>query len=43
MNATTDTRTATAWTGEEQAAFTEALAALQETIGGLLPGEENLS
>jgi len=34
---------ATAWTGEEQAAFTEALAALQETIGGLLPGEENLS
>ena len=34
---------ATAWTGEEQAAFTDALAALQETIGGLLPGEINLS
>jgi len=34
---------ATAWTGEEQAAFTEALAALQETIGGLLPREINLS
>ncbi len=34
---------ANAWTGEEQAAFTEALAALQETIGGLLPREINLS
>jgi len=34
---------ATAWTGEEQAAFTEALATLQETIGGLLAGEVNLS
>ena len=34
---------ATTWTGEEQAAFTEALATLQETIDGLLPREINLS
>ena len=34
---------ANAWTGEEQAAFTEALAALQETIDGLLPRKINLS
>ena len=42
-NAKLATIDATAWTGEEQAAFTEALAALQETIGGLLPREINLS